>query len=477
MTNWEQRAHSNIDAGNYVPEAKSSGRARRRSPLPLLVFTVLLILGVTAASFPLLETSTQIDVADQVVLEPNGVAQEGDFFEGMDASRVEGAEHDLAETTTLVSTLPPGNEEPGAINASLSSTRIRGGVEGLYTAERGIQVCRTGMLKDNLTAPAGGGDAGGEPEGGEPGDGDAQDAGGQGEAPQGDGAEGDSAESDGARARAAAWAEAAGLDSPDEIPGYIDNLTPVRLRLDTRVTSHRYSGGEAEPYQALLQAGTAVLVDRSGVPAVKCDSGNPLGEPAEVGDLDQETALDVEAIATEPDQVWERFNPEQVATITPANNEVAPFVLTDLASEELLERAVGTDGNQDLGAHDLIVTLQWESNADLDLVVTDPNDAVISATSAAPPNSGGRLEADANIQCEENMTGEEEVTWPAGDAPPGEYTITVSGHAVGDRYQADCGGNQAEFTVTIRRFGQGDEVRTETIRDQRTKDFTVTLDD
>ena len=58
---------------------------------------------------------------------------------------------------------------------------------------------------------------------------------------------------------------------------YIAKLHPVTLTRDTQVTNHAYTNGQAVPFQAILQAGTAVLVDEYGVPVVRCYCGNPLG--------------------------------------------------------------------------------------------------------------------------------------------------------------------------------------------------------
>lgn len=79
-------------------------------------------------------------------------------------------------------------------------------------------------------------------------------------------------------AKNAAFAQAQGIQ-PAEVPGYLRSLTSVQLRMDTRVTNHSYRDGKLVPYQAVLQAGTAVLVDDRGVPRVRCACGNPLGPP------------------------------------------------------------------------------------------------------------------------------------------------------------------------------------------------------
>jgi hypothetical protein len=61
---------------------------------------------------------------------------------------------------------------------------------------------------------------------------------------------------------------------------YIAKLHPVTLSRDTLVTDHGFTDDQGSvPFQAILQAGSAVLVDRFGRPVVRCVSGNPLGPP------------------------------------------------------------------------------------------------------------------------------------------------------------------------------------------------------
>lgn len=102
-------------------------------------------------------------------------------------------------------------------------------------------------------------------------------------------------------AKAQAWIGALNADSQlrwgtgtlavSDIPDYIASLTPLVLLSDTLVTNHGFVDGRATPFQAVLQAGTSVLVDRFGVPRARCMCGNPLilpqtppAEPTIVGD-------------------------------------------------------------------------------------------------------------------------------------------------------------------------------------------------
>ena len=78
--------------------------------------------------------------------------------------------------------------------------------------------------------------------------------------------------------RMAEWARVLGI-APQigAVKKYIAKLHPVTLTQDTQVTNHTYTNGQAVPFQAILAAGTAVLVDEYGVPVVRCYCGNPLG--------------------------------------------------------------------------------------------------------------------------------------------------------------------------------------------------------
>lgn len=64
-------------------------------------------------------------------------------------------------------------------------------------------------------------------------------------------------------AKNAAFASTLGIQAA-AVPGYLRSLTPVALRMDTRVTNHGYRNGQVYSYQAVLEAGTAVLVDDRG---------------------------------------------------------------------------------------------------------------------------------------------------------------------------------------------------------------------
>lgn len=81
---------------------------------------------------------------------------------------------------------------------------------------------------------------------------------------------------------AAAWASVIGIQ-PSEIGSYVRNeLHALTLNVDLRVTNHGLVNGVATPFQSVLEAGTAVLVDAEGIPRVRCKCGNPLKPAAPI---------------------------------------------------------------------------------------------------------------------------------------------------------------------------------------------------
>ncbi len=275
----------------------------------------------------------------------------------------------------------------------------------------------------------------------------------------------------------AAWAGVQGID-PEAVPDYLRSLTPVVLLDDTRVTNHGFSDGRATPRQSVLERGTAVLVDPSGVPRARCACGNPLLAP-----IPQPLGVPLTGDA------WDGFDPGLVLVVV-AIEVVTEFVLVDLGDPEVGDkfvRPVGTDGSSDedvpepttttteppattttttvpttttspettttvaLGTGDIQITLRWNSTADLDLYVTTPDGSIISF---AQPTStdGGTLDVDANAGCDPIETVSppvENVFWPTGGAPTGTYAVQLN-------YFSECEGGVGpqDYTVEIKVDGR-----------------------
>ncbi|MFI8185040.1 hypothetical protein OG539_35245 [Actinacidiphila glaucinigra] len=134
--------------------------------------------------------------------------------------------------------------------------------------------------------------------------------------------------------KAAAFAQVAVIDA-DGIGQYLKSLTPALLRADTRVTDHGYAEGSATSFAAVLEAGTAVLVDDRGVPRVRCAGGNPLSAPKAAEG------------AGHSGQPWPGFRASEVVAVRPAPQAHRSFVLYDADRDELFRRPVGTRGADD----------------------------------------------------------------------------------------------------------------------------------
>ncbi|MFE3253259.1 DUF6777 domain-containing protein [Streptomyces sp. NPDC059209] len=134
-------------------------------------------------------------------------------------------------------------------------------------------------------------------------------------------------------AKVAAFARGAGV-SGASVPNFLRGLTPVLLRADVRLTNHGYRDGAATAHQAVLQTGTAVLVDDRGLPRVRCAGGNPLRP----------------AVAPRADMVsrgtpWSGYRPDRVVVVNPSTRVLTALLI--VADNAWIERRTGTDGDQD----------------------------------------------------------------------------------------------------------------------------------
>ncbi len=144
------------------------------------------------------------------------------------------------------------------------------------------------------------------------------------------------------RGRAQVWGAVQKLH-PDEIPYYLNTLTPVVLTVDTWVTSYGYGAdGHATQTQAVLQAGSAVMIDPAGVPRVRCAGAHPLTPPANV------SFAELSAVGAP----WPGYEPQSVVAVAYSNGPasfsdpaptapVGSFTLTDLGSGQPVSRTVG----------------------------------------------------------------------------------------------------------------------------------------
>ncbi|MET9881803.1 DUF6777 domain-containing protein [Streptomyces sp. NPDC006430] len=203
-----------------------------------------------------------------------------------------------------------------------------------------------------------------------------------------------------------AFAGALGIRSA-AVPGYLRSLTPVRLMVDTRVTNHGYNDGKATPYQAVLQAGTAVLVDGRGVPRVRCACGNPLGAPV--------------ALTAEPKrhgQPWPSYQPSKVVVIAPSPTVIEKFVIYDHHDRRWYERDRGAHQQ---GRHDKPVAPPVFPTPPVTPTPPSPATSSPPPTHPTPPvTSSSPVESPATSPAESPSTSQSESSSAPQSAPQSE---------------------------------------------------------
>lgn len=411
-------------SGGYPAYGPGSGGGGKSSRGPLLVALALLVVAAIVAGAVLVLGGGDDDTGElaggSIRLEPVDSTQPDDFAGNLDLEP-------LGESIAVALSEVP--ELEAQVTTGLSGRVAPGTEPGLYGGSQDVGVCHVGNLVEFLTNPE-------------------------------------------HREEAEAWAEVHDI-TVDGIEDYVRTLTPLRLRFDTRVTNHGFEDGEATPFQSVLQAGTAVMVDESGVPRVKCNCGNPLLPPQPVSEPDEATALDLEELAENPDEAWDSVldDPGSVVTVEAGSEPVDELTLVDLDGGRLFRRPVGTNGDDDetvdagdvgdmctefaesptcqepdLGSGDVQVTLRWNSSVDLDLHVTEPNGEETYYGDRSS-STGGELDVDANAGCGGDPP-VENIFWPEGSAPSGTYTVEVVGFSV-----SSCGGS-SDYTLTVQVGGE-----------------------
>jgi hypothetical protein len=133
--------------------------------------------------------------------------------------------------------------------------------------------------------------------------------------------------------KAKAWADVIGIGA-DQIDSYVAGLTDVVLQADLRVLNHGFKNGVATKIDSILQAGTAVLVDKFGSPVVRCKCGNPLSTPRPL-------ATDVKVSG----DTWPAFALDNTVTVTPGP-EVKEYVLSDVETTTPVFRVPGAPASE-----------------------------------------------------------------------------------------------------------------------------------
>ena len=101
--------------------------------------------------------------------------------------------------------------------------------------------------------------------------------------------------------------------------------------------------------------------------------------------------------------------------------------------------------NVPVGSSDVQVTVSWDSDADLDLHVADPNgDEVYEG--AWVIESGGELDVESGDFCSGPPRRNEHITWTGGTPPPGLYEVRVT-------HDDNCDAEETNYVVSVYNHG------------------------
>lgn len=124
------------------------------------------------------------------------------------------------------------------------------------------------------------------------------------------------------------------------VKAFLEGKTGVVLLHDTYVARDLPSpDGEWLTQDAVLQAGTPVMVDDTGVPVVSCSTGTPLSQPTS------------DFTPARVDRTADWYRKSRVTNVSPGN-PLARLVLFDPEDDILFSRPTGTQGEQDVQVTD-----------------------------------------------------------------------------------------------------------------------------
>jgi hypothetical protein len=239
------------------------------------------------------------------------------------------------------------------------------------------------------------------------------------------------------------WARIVGI-SVSDIPTYVRDLVPTVLSSDTRVTNHTFEAGRARGYQAVLQAGTAVLVDTKGKLVARCRCGNPLLAPVKVTrpvytgtrwpGFDPTTIL---VIVISPTDI---YPPGGVGTLPPTTptTEPEPTATTETSSGGDKDKTTGS-GKYD-GTYQATIAPgpctapgSYSAGGDLKFVVAGTKVTVTVSGSSGSIQFEGRVDGDGAF---------------SGKWSDSVSSFSVSGNIDGAHIEGDSEGYESHFGDT-----------------------------
>lgn len=238
-------------------------------------------------------------------------------------------------------------------------------------------------------------------------------------------------------AKAAAWAGVLGV-TPAAIPSYVAELTPVLLRSDTYVTNHGYRDGQATTLTSVLQAGTAVLVDRYGTPRVKCFCGNPL-TPAVVPSTPRYVG-----------PAWPGFSSTRVTIINVTTTVINDYTLVDPTTGQGFVRPAGSRGDDDRDTAGLTAPGTIPTRPPTVSTVPATRPPTISTVPATRPPRTSTVAATRPPSTSRPRPSQPPTSGPSGGSGSLSWSTTAVGHRgapTGQRLRFVCPPNGQPATV------------------------------
>ncbi|MDA3025773.1 MAG: hypothetical protein O3B23_09775, partial [Actinomycetota bacterium] len=141
--------------------------------------------------------------------------------------------------------------------------------------------------------------------------------------------------------RGRAWADIQGIEF-ENLETYLRSLTPVFALQNLNVQMFGFKNGTSYGYDAVIAAGTAILIDDQGMPRARCACGNPLLGPTEEAPPGTDTPPDDDGVPETQDSV-----PPGDDTVPPGDDTVPPGERREPECPEEFEGNTYTDSNGD----------------------------------------------------------------------------------------------------------------------------------
>lgn len=137
------------------------------------------------------------------------------------------------------------------------------------------------------------------------------------------------------------------------------------------------------------------------------------------------------------------------ATGLPTTGDIGRLIQLDKALEMVKNGSFEEEEPPVPSTGDVQILLGWKNYNDLDLICTDPNGETIWYKNKRV-SSRGQLEIDMNVEYPDSQEPIENIFWPSGGAPNGDYNVYVL------YYKRHISTNDTPFTVMVKHEGQTD---------------------